>query len=97
MEQNKIHSRANPDFVIWRIKNILQIIYSKLDELNRILCCRAVRLMKFLLIYNHKNVCSHSPILERLFHGFKLKSKTNKQKKPNPPTILVLLLDDANM
>lgn len=50
MEQNRTHSRASPDLVIWRIKNILQITYSKLEELNIILHCRAIRLMKFLLI-----------------------------------------------
>lgn len=33
MEQNRTHSRASPDLVIWRIKNILQITYSKLEQL----------------------------------------------------------------
>lgn len=90
MEQNRTHSRASPDFVIWRIKNILQITYSKLEELNIILYCRAIRLMKFLLLYNGKNVCSDSSVLERLFHGLKLKSK-------HPSPILILLFDDAYM
>ena len=67
MEQNRTQWRANPDFVIWRIKNILQVTYSKLEELNRLLYCRAIRLTRFLLIHNCKNVCSDSPILERLF------------------------------